>query len=118
MVYCSEHLSLAVLELLVHLSAWDLPDDMTAHAIELADEVVRPLDERSLAAVERSGWSRAVTRSLGDRWLDEKRSLALAVPSAVLPRELNILIDPEHPDAQRLSVSHSEPFAFDPRLRG
>jgi RES domain-containing protein len=118
MVYCSEHLSLGVLELLVHLSARNLPDDMTAYGIELDDELVRSLDQRSLDAVERSGWSRALTRDLGDRWLAEKRSLALAVPSVVVPRELNILIDPEHPDAGRLSVPHSERFVFDLRLRG
>jgi RES domain-containing protein len=118
MVYCSEHLSLAALELLVHLSARNLPDDTTVYGIELDVELVRPLDRRSLEAVERSGWSRAVTRGLGDRWLAEKRSLALAVPSVVVPRELNILIDPEHPDARCLSIPHKERFVFDPRLRG
>lgn len=116
MVYCSEHLSLAVLELLVHLSARNLPDDMTAHAIELSDEAVRRLDDPSLEAVEGSGWSRAVTRSVGDLWLDEGRSLALAVPSVIIRRELNILLNPAHAAAADVSVSLSEPFRFDPRL--
>jgi RES domain-containing protein len=40
----------------------------------------------------------------------------LAVPSAIIPREWNYLINPEHPDMKRIVVGKPEPFAFDPRL--
>jgi RES domain-containing protein len=41
----------------------------------------------------------------------------LAVPSAVIPQELNYLLNPLHSDFKRIRVGHSEAFRFDPRLR-
>jgi RES domain-containing protein len=41
----------------------------------------------------------------------------LAVPSAVIPHELNYLLNPRHPHFKRIRVGRPEPFSFDPRLR-
>lgn len=40
----------------------------------------------------------------------------LRVPSAVVPEESNVLIDPNHPRAGEVAVVSVRPFAFDPRL--
>jgi RES domain-containing protein len=41
----------------------------------------------------------------------------LAVPSAVIPQELNYLLNPLRPQFRRIRVRNPEPFLFDPRLR-
>jgi RES domain-containing protein len=44
------------------------------------------------------------------------RSAILEVPSAVIPRESNYLLNPAHPQFGRIRVAGRAPFSFDPRL--
>lgn len=49
------------------------------------------------------GWrqSAAATQAFGDRWVREKRSCILLVPSVIVPRPFfNVVINPAHSDAQ------------------
>jgi RES domain-containing protein len=41
-----------------------------------------------------------------------------AVPSVIVPREMNYLLSPEHPQFEELTWGEPEPFQFDPRLIG
>jgi hypothetical protein len=56
------------------------------------------------------------TQQLGDTWLRQQTSVALAVPGAVIPEELNYLINPHHPAFRNLIIHAAEPFCFDNRL--
>ena len=40
----------------------------------------------------------------------------LVVPSAVIPAEVNYLLNPSHPDFARIRIDSPEPFVFDRRL--
>ena len=40
-------------------------------------------------------------------WLAERASALLLVPSAIIPFEQNVLINPLHPDSARLTVATS-----------
>jgi len=46
----------------------------------------------------------AATRGLGDRWLERRSSALLRVPSVWSPATRNILFNPRHPDAARVSI--------------
>ena len=115
-VYTAQTAALAVLEVLVWTDPEDVPDDLRLFGIELpADASVVRLSAGSLPATwTEPGSPECVT--LGDRWLATADSLALEVPSAVLPEERNLLINPRHPDATRVRIAESRPFAFDVRL--
>lgn len=54
--------------------------------------------------------------SIGDEWLKRARTCVLAVPSVIVPSELNYLINPDHSDFVKIKISKPQPFAFDPRL--
>jgi RES domain-containing protein len=54
---------------------------------------------------------------LGTRWAQELKTSVLAVPSAVIPQELNYLLNPLHSEFTRIRVRDPEPFRFDRRLR-
>jgi RES domain-containing protein len=58
----------------------------------------------------------AGARTLGGHWVHQARSVALIVPSVVLPAERNVLINPAHPHLRRVRVLPPEPLAFDRRL--
>lgn len=113
-VYTSESLALCLAEALVHLPG-RLPADYVALKLELPTGAVELLD----AAALKGSWAAdiAYTRAIGDQWIEQGRSLALAVPSAVLPASTNILINPAHARADRVRASDPLPFEFDPRLR-
>lgn len=55
-------------------------------------------------------------QEVGDGWLRSGAGPALRVPSAVVPREHNLLLNPVHPDFRRIEVDDPEPFHFDPRM--
>jgi RES domain-containing protein len=54
---------------------------------------------------------------LGTRWARDLKSSVLAVPSAVIPQELNYLLNPLHSDFKRIRVGNPEAFRFDPRVK-
>ncbi len=56
------------------------------------------------------------TQAFGESWAKEARSVALRVPSAVVPGEFNYLLNPAHPDFSRVKIARPEPFSFDSRL--
>lgn len=116
LVYTAGSLSLAVVELLVHTDPDLVPDDLTAYEIELPEGVsMNRVDAVSLPV----GWDGVDTsacRKVGDAWARPTVFCVLAVPSAILPEEVNYLVNPRHPEAASVRVVSSRPFAFDPRL--
>lgn len=116
LVYTAEHASLAVLEVLVHLeSSLPLPV-YSLIQVEFEDGMIERLELSELPRNWRRGSSLAATQLIGDKWIEERRSLALAVPSAILPIETIYLINPEHPDFDKISAHKPQAFSFDDRL--
>jgi len=114
-VYTSSHLSLAVLEVLVHLEVdvEDLPDDYVSIEIEVPDNTsIRKMKKK----IELHDMN--VTQGYGDKWLNEEVHTLLEVKSVVIPKESNILINPEHAGMKRIRSKNIEPFTFDQRLLG
>lgn len=116
-VYASSTASLAALELLVHLDVEDLPADLILIEIEVPDDA--SIEEVGLDRLP-EGWSSIADHpecvAIGDDWSASRRSLLVRVPSAVMPKETNVLINPEHPEAGRVRVVAAEPFQLDRRL--
>lgn len=118
-LYMSENRSLAVLEILVHLSA-SLPDRYVLGVASILDDIaVEFLDESRLLA----NWStldpreQEPTMRMGDEWVAEQRSVILSVPSVILG-ERNYVLNPGPPDFQRIAFAEPIPFRFDIRLFG
>lgn len=116
LAYTSEHLSLAVLERLVHVdNLGQLPLGQHFFEFVVNDSEVEVIGEDDLS----DGWRDRPeeTRMIGDSWLGEGRSVGLQVPSAVVPVESNILINPEHRAfTESVEEIRSNPFAIDARL--
>ncbi|MES9818765.1 MAG: RES family NAD+ phosphorylase [Candidatus Thiodiazotropha sp.] len=112
-VYTSTHLSLAILEVLVHLEVdfEDLPDDYVSVEIDIPDNVVA----EELKA-DTDVHNIAETKDIGDKWLTSAQSVLLEVPSAVVPKERNLCLNPTHGDFEVIQTVDVEPFQFDPRL--
>jgi RES domain-containing protein len=115
-VYTSTHPALAVLEKLVWTDPEDIPDDLSLFRMELPDDLAP--DELNTGLLPAT-WQEVgclACIALGDEWLTAGTTLALAVPSAVLPEGRNMLLNPRHGDAERVQVVEARPFRFDLRL--
>jgi RES domain-containing protein len=116
-VYASATLSLAALERFVHTDPDLEPADLVAVGVEIKASIrIEAVAVSDLVPNWREYPTPAELTSIGDRWLRDARSVALSVPSVVIPRERNFIINPVHRDFGKLAVTASEPFAFDPRL--
>ena len=115
MVYASEHKSLAVLEILVHLDPQDALHQLT-YRIEFDEALVEHLSRDRLPAGWREEMPARAARELGNAWVRENRSAVLAVPSVIIPEELNYLLNPAHPGFKKISIGKPTPFTFDSRL--
>jgi RES domain-containing protein len=116
MVYSSSSLSLAAIELFVHLEPNQQPSDLVSISATLpAGEPARTLHPEQLPA---DWWTDHYEpiRALGDQWIKEKSSLAMQVPAAPLRSEWNVLLNPLHPAIKKLSVDPPQPFIFDARM--
>lgn len=115
LVYCAESRALAMLEMLVQdeplracyvVIPATLPDGI---AIERVDASRLPSDWRTARRVEH-------LRTIGAAWAASKRTMVLAVPSAVLPDETNYLLNPLHPEFKRLRTGRPGTLLTDARL--
>jgi RES domain-containing protein len=116
-VYMSENRSLAVLEILAHMSDV-LPDKYMLGAADLpigvSPEVVAegdlPENWVTLVVAEQRA-----TRQMGDEWFRRQSSAVLSVPS-VTSGERNFLLNPIHPQFGMINFHDPIPFRFDTRL--
>lgn len=116
-IYAASHLSLAALEYLVHIDAEDAPDDLVALRIGVPDDVTEPAcATASLPADWRRTPSPPQCQAIGAEWAGRRERLLLRVPSVLVPEESNVLVNPMHPDADRVRLIGSRAFTYDVRL--
>jgi len=114
-VYTSSTLSLALVEVLVHLPSGILPA-YSAVRVDFDESMVAAVEPRDLPGNWRDYPPPAETKAIGDHWVAEGSSLVLRVPSVIVPNEFNFILNPSHPAFADLTIGEPMPFPFDPRL--
>ncbi|MBC8127059.1 MAG: RES family NAD+ phosphorylase [Gloeobacteraceae cyanobacterium ES-bin-144] len=115
-VYLAESRALAALEMLVHAPrevlhlAWRLIE------VEVPEKWIVTARHSALPADWQALPSSPSARQFGEAWLSEPGSLALKLPSVLIPEEHTLLLNPLHPDAARMKISKPLEFRFDPRF--
>ena len=89
------------------ITRFELPDDETLYVEPTPDELpdgwqAIPPDRPSMA--------------FGTKWLLSCQHLGLIVPSAVLPLERNIMLNPMHPAMARVKIDAQYDFMYDERM--
>jgi RES domain-containing protein len=115
-VYASESLSLAVLEILVDLQTNAPLPSYVSFTVEVPEAVIEELPAAALPADWREFPAPPAVQALGDAWVARGSSAALRVPSAVLATAHNYLLNPAHPNFARLTITGPEPLDVDPRV--
>ena len=115
-VYTSESVSLATLELLAKAGGRQRLSGRVVLPVTFEESQGIALDEEDLP----EGWDDRpygpASQQVGDKWIQSEESLVLRVPSVVVPEEHNYLINPEHPEFEELEIGEPRPLDVDPRL--
>jgi RES domain-containing protein len=118
-IYASTSIALATLETLVHFNTTDLPLNRILVRLDVPDELwaARSVLTQHTAKV---GWNvfpaGKVSLDAGDAWLNGVASALMEVPSAIVPEETNVLINPRHSNIFQIVVVRTRLFQYDSRL--
>lgn len=115
-VYLGGSLSLASLELLVHLQRPDVLNNYKKLCVSFDESLVLSVDVTSLPANWCDQTINSPVQYVGDDWASQQISVVLEVPSVVTQGEKNYLINVLHPDYPKLEFGGIEDFRFDPRV--
>lgn len=115
-VYTSATLSLATLELLVGTPRPQRLREYATFRCRVPDAVIEELNPALLPDSWRTYPAPPHLQQIGSEWVVSLRSAALLVPSAVIESEMNLLLNPEHPDFRKIEIDEAPPLRFDLRL--
>jgi RES domain-containing protein len=116
MLYTAGSRSLALVESLAHLVTVRNLEPYTVMVLYMPDDAgLIILTNNTLPADWRT--DNDFTQRHGNEWVRTAGSLILQVPSAIVPKEYNFLINPLHPHFSTVKVIDIEPFSFDMRLK-
>jgi RES domain-containing protein len=115
-VYTSEHLALALVETLAGLTDYDDLYQYVFFSVQIADTAAEDLASDDLPVDWNSRPPAREAQKVGDAWIQERRSLALRVPSVVVPYSHNVLLNPEHDAFDDLDIGAPEELPVDERL--
>src|SRR5437867_524266 len=104
MVYCSENIALAALEILVHARPVTIRDKFRAFRVSFDEALMAVVDLKKLPR----GWDTQppgpVSKQIGDEWIRSERSAVLVLPSVVVPLERTFLLNPKHRDFPKIKI--------------
>ncbi|MDR5728854.1 MAG: RES family NAD+ phosphorylase [Terriglobia bacterium] len=114
MVYTAGSRSLAILEVLAHLTKSALLNHYVLYRLGCDDSLVQILSDLP------AGWNleppTQASQSVGDAWIESGTHPVLSVPSAIVPEERNYLLNPAHPEFSRIVIARPATYRIDPRL--
>ena len=116
-VYVSESIALSVLEKFVHLGFDGSHIKFVYFKIEIPDSV--PVEKLKTADLP-DDWTaeppRDSTKNIGSTWARNAETAVLRVPSVLVPKSWNYLLNPAHHDFKKIHISDPMPFVFDTRM--
>jgi RES domain-containing protein len=120
-LYTSTSRALASLETVVHVGGGTLPLNRVLVRFDVPDEVAQSAHQFDPSAPESVGWdvepAGMVSIDAGTNWVTLGASALLVVPSVIVPEEMNVLINPAHPDAKAITVTKVRKWTYDTRLK-
>jgi RES domain-containing protein len=116
-IYTGSSRALSVLELVVHRASISLESSYKLLAIKI------DVSENDIETVKLlpENWHSldyyTTLQNIGSEWYQSRQKLLLKVPSAIINKEYNYLINTSHPDFMtKVQIQEKEDFSWDKRL--
>ncbi len=116
-IYTAESRALAALELYANRGRVTTLANLSLVSLIVPDGIsIKKLLPEDLP----TGWSLYpapdALASIGGRWAMSMETLLLCVPSALMAKEFNYIINPAHDDMAKLRIGEIEEYSFDQRF--
>ncbi len=113
-LYTSDSLALCCLEIFVNLPSYDLLKEYVYIKLSFESDLVIDVELFD-------GWNvrpvSKVSQGVGDRWVKDRKSPVLRVPSVIIPDGNNYLLNFNHPDSMHIIIGEPLSINFDPGLK-
>jgi RES domain-containing protein len=119
-IYTASTRALACLENVVHRAGEGLRQLFKVIVIDVPDDIL--IEEIYLDNLQ-DGWNKSddstyeICQAIGGNWLERAESAILKVPSSIIQKESNYLLNINHPDFKRIKIIELEDFEFDLRIK-
>ncbi len=114
-LYTGESKEIALLEILVHIPPLMTPD-LDILTIEIPDNSMTVLTPEDLPPNWRQFPAPTVLADIGQKWIDEGKTMALKVPSSIIHSAYNIILNCKHKKYKTVKILSQKKFYFDSRL--
>ena len=116
-VYTSGNRSLAMAEVLVHLSKNLIPDNYKIITIDIPDDLrINEIYEEILPINWNVFPPSIKTQIIGNEFISQNKYSVLKVPSAITKGDFNFLLNPYNIDFKKIKIINIENFSFDRRF--
>jgi len=115
-LYTSESRALSNSEYLVGLNLTEVPANTSIATISIPDDSMEQINIEDLPKNWTENPAPIELADIASQWLDRGKTLCLRVPSAVVYRDWNIIINPAHPLFLKVKLINTEPYFFDERF--
>jgi RES domain-containing protein len=116
-IYTSEARSLAMLELVVHFNSIVAFEQSYSYiTLEIDEREVLTLDVSNLPKNNIYS-SESIYKELGDQFLFKKNMFALRVPSVLVPKEYNIILNPMNEIFNQIKIEEIVAIDLDQRFK-
>ena len=115
-VYASESRALATLEVLAGLQTNTPLTGFVLIPVEFEEALVVSVELVDVPVDWRQSPPPPSTQRIGDEWIARAESAVLRVPSVLVPKESNYVLNPGHRDFSALRIGEPEPLSMDPRF--
>jgi len=117
-IYTAGSLSLAVLEMLVHLDDDSILMEYSYISVQIPPELILKVEDFcKLPKTWNDSPAPIAAQKIGDDWAKAQVSAVLEVPTSIIPLENNYLLNPLHSDFANVSTGTPQKFTFDERLK-
>ncbi|MDM1071175.1 RES family NAD+ phosphorylase [Empedobacter brevis] len=118
-IYTGSSRALSTLELVVHRSAIRIDNSYKLLVIEIdcKEDEVFEVKKNKLPKNWQSVEAYPKLQEIGSDWYHELKYLVMKVPSSIIPKEFNYLINTKHPDfTTKVKIKEVEVYQWDDRL--
>lgn len=115
-LYTGESREIALLETLVHLPPMMCPP-LSLLSIQIPEDSITTLEIADLPPNWNHYPAPAVLAQIAHQWIEQGKTIALKVPSCIIPTAHNYILNSRHPDYGKVNIFSEESFALDVRLR-
>lgn len=115
-LYTGESKEIALLENIVHIPPLLAPE-LDILTLEIPDDSISELNTAELPSNWHQFPAPTILSEMGQKWIDDGKTIALKVPSSIIHSANNIILNCKHKNYKAVKILSQKKFYFDSRLR-